>query len=236
MAHFSTSSTNILQFLYLHTSLAEFLLFTNSDQSSQGKFTAVSFLQGVVLLVLFWTPAGCFDGASARQNKTQHCRSGAQKGCTDLFQEGASGLLADSSADHCSQAPHGKRHVPPTPCQQERNQCRFLNAMVRIKDYWRNRAHSWLEKRLWTKNRLRDGKETAGLSSQFWRQRRVSGDVSQESVLRLLLASIFLRDGSEQWNSHVFVRCWGLFLYVEGKEFQQELNRQKGGRWASVSM
>lgn len=53
VARFSTSSTNILQFLYLRASSAEFLPFTNSDQSSQGKFTAVCFLQRVVLRVLF---------------------------------------------------------------------------------------------------------------------------------------------------------------------------------------
>lgn len=70
-ASFSTSSTNILQFLYPHTSWAEFLLFTNCDQSSQGKFTAVCFWQWVVLLVPFWTPAGCIDHISAQQKKTQ---------------------------------------------------------------------------------------------------------------------------------------------------------------------
>lgn len=38
VARFSTSSANILQFLYLHTSLAGFLLFTSSHQSSQASF------------------------------------------------------------------------------------------------------------------------------------------------------------------------------------------------------
>lgn len=51
-ASFSTSSTDILQFLYLRASSAESLVFTNSSPSSQGKFTAVCFVQWAVLLVL----------------------------------------------------------------------------------------------------------------------------------------------------------------------------------------
>lgn len=124
----------------LHTSSAEFLMFTSSDQSSQGKFTAVCFLQWVVLLMLFQMWAGCFDHASDWQNKTSCWCSGEQRGCTDLlFHEGASRLLADSSTDRSSPAPHGKRHVTPSLPQQggsaECKQHRLPNVMVCIKGY-----------------------------------------------------------------------------------------------------
>lgn len=45
-------------------------------------------------------------------------------------------------------------------------------------------------------------------------------------MLGLFLASMCLRDGSEQWNSDGFTPCWGLsFSYVNVKDFQKELNR-----------
>lgn len=108
VACFSISSATILQFLfsYLHTSSAEVLLFSSSDQSS--KSTAARFLHWVVLLVVFWTPAGCID------HRTQHCCPGGWSGCTDLFQERASTIFAGSRANPCSQEPHGKQHVSPS--------------------------------------------------------------------------------------------------------------------------
>jgi len=88
------------------------LLFTDFDQSSQDKFNSAHFLPLVVLMVLFWTPSGCFDCASAQQNKMQHWHSDAGKGCTDLTYKGASRFLTDSSADHGGPMQHGKWHIP----------------------------------------------------------------------------------------------------------------------------
>lgn len=94
-ARFPTSSANILQFLYLRTSSAEFLLFTNSHQSSQASF------------LLRVSPPGLF--CWCRFERRPHLSSAEQKavlllGCSKgfPFQEGVHGLLANSGANHVS--------------------------------------------------------------------------------------------------------------------------------------
>lgn len=82
VARFSTSSANILQFLYLRTSSAEFLLFTNSHQSSQASFLLVPFRtptafqlsrtkSSIAVGVLEGVP---FPGGSPRAPWRQRCR------------------------------------------------------------------------------------------------------------------------------------------------------------------
>lgn len=132
----STSRTKILQFLYLQISSIELLLFTDFVHSSQDKFNSAHFLPLVVLVVLFWTPSGCFDCALAQRNKMQCWHSGAANGCTDLTYKGASRLLTDSSADYGGQTQHGKWHIILS--QQgtgEHNQHRFPNAVMHNKTF-----------------------------------------------------------------------------------------------------